>query len=124
MTNRIVRIVWQWLGLVFVGAGIIGIFVPLLPTTPFLLLAVFCFERGSPRLHNWLISHPTFGPAINNWRAHGAISNRSKLLAITFMALAFIGSWYAGAGNWVLMLQGAIFLGVGTFLLTRPHPPN
>ena len=58
-------------GFLFVGLGTLGIFVPVLPTTPVILLAAFCFSRSSPRLHDWLTGHAMFGPLIANWRERG-----------------------------------------------------
>ena len=70
------------------ATGIIGIFLPLLPTTPFVLLAAFCFARGSPRWEAWLLAHPRWGPMVRDWRDHRAIPWRAKLLAWTMMAAA------------------------------------
>ena len=66
------------LALLFIGSlalvlGVIGVFVPLLPTTPFILLAAWCFLRSSPRFHAWLTTHPRFGPIIRDWHERGAI---------------------------------------------------
>ncbi|MGM0401714.1 MAG: YbaN family protein [Chloroflexota bacterium] len=73
----------RWLlmiaGLLSLGLGILGIFLPLLPTTPFLLLAAGCFMRSSERLYRWLITHRWFGPYIRNYREHGAITRRAKI---------------------------------------------
>jgi uncharacterized membrane protein YbaN (DUF454 family) len=78
--------VHQWLltavGMLAMALGIIGIFVPLLPTTPFLLLAAACFVRSSDRSYRWLINHPWFGSYIHNYREHRAIPLRTKFTAI------------------------------------------
>lgn len=80
-------------GMVAVGLGAAGIFLPLLPTTPFLLLAAACFLRSSDRLHNWLITHKWFGRYIRQYREHKAISRQTKLATITLLwgTLAFSG---------------------------------
>ena len=67
-TPRLMRGVYLALGIGFVALGFIGAFLPVLPTTPFLVLAAACFARSSPRLENWLLQHPQFGPLLRNWR--------------------------------------------------------
>lgn len=76
-------------GLACLGLGIIGAFLPILPTTPLVLLAAFCFSRGSPRLNAWLLRNPVFGPMIRDWRFQGVIRLRPKLIATVTMALLF-----------------------------------
>ncbi len=77
---------WLLLGWLFLGIGVIGAFVPVMPTVPFLLVAAFCFERGSPKLHRWLMSHPRLGPPLQDWRNRRVIRPMAKLLAVTAMA--------------------------------------
>ncbi len=79
------RALWLLIGLLATGAGIAGIVLPLVPTTPFLLVAAFAFARSSDRLHSWLVTHPRLGPPITDWRDHGAISRRAKVLAVAVM---------------------------------------
>ena len=69
-------------GFGLVGLGTIGIFVPLLPTTPFLLLAAACFARSSERCHRWLLGHRLFGPILKNWHEHRCIPRRAKRVAV------------------------------------------
>lgn len=87
---------WVWLlcGFVCLITGVVGIVLPLLPTTPFILLAAFCFSRGSARCELWLLSHPRFGPMVRDWRANRALPLRAKQLATTMMALSSLGSWW------------------------------
>lgn len=108
------------LGWTMVLLGLLGVVLPGLPTTPFLLLAAFAFGKSSPRLKAWLESHPTFGPPIRDWEERGAISRRAKRLALTMMAVIFIASLVFAAPLWVLAVQ-AIGMGAGAaFILTRP----
>lgn len=118
-----VRPLWVALGVVCVGLGVLGLALPLLPTTPFLLLASYAFARSSPRLHRWLVSHARLGPLIEDWQRFGAISRRAKATAVGLMGAAFVGSLLAGFGGPVLVLQAFVLVGVAAFLLTRPEPP-
>ncbi len=118
------RALWQVLGLAATGCGFVGAFLPLIPTTPFLLLATFAFARSSPRLHRWLVTHPTFGPLLRNWRRHGAIDGRSKVLAILVMSAALAASWLLDAPSSVIAVQAAVLGVLAAFILTRPNGPR
>jgi len=83
--RQAVRAAWVVAGCVSLLLGIIGIFVPLLPTTPFLLLASACFLRGSKRLHQWLLSHGRLGKYIRDFEAGRGIPARAKVVAIAMM---------------------------------------
>ena len=118
------RIFWACSGGLFVVIGAIGVVLPLLPTTPFLLLAAYCFARSSPRLHDWLLTHKTFGPLIKNWDEYGSIDPRAKRIAIVVILLTPLISIAVGVPWWALAAQ-LIVLGVATtFILTRPDPPT
>lgn len=118
------RPIWFAAGLISLALAIAGAFLPLLPTTPFLLVAAFAFARSSPRLHNWLVNHRQFGPMIENWQRHGAISRRAKFLAATAMAAAVLLSWMTGFSNFVIGLQIAVMACVMLFIFTRPDAPT
>ena len=111
---------WRAGGMLALGLGLIGVPLPLLPTTPFLLLAVFCFARSSPRLHDWLVHHPRFGPPIRNWRENGAISRKNKTFAMIAMGGVFALSLAMGAPVFALVAQGLVLACTATFILTRP----
>lgn len=81
----IARPVFAALGLLFFGLGFIGMFLPVLPTVPFWLLAAACFLRGSARLYKWLMTHPQYGEYIYQYREAKAISNRTRIVAITML---------------------------------------
>ena len=105
-----------------IAVGFIGIFVPLLPTTPFVLLAAVCYSRGSERFHTWLHEHHRFGPMIHSWREHRAIGIRAKIAAvitvvasITYSTIRLDAPW-----NVIALLIGAAVL---TFILSRPSGP-
>lgn len=117
------RPLWFVIGLIATGCGIAGAVLPLVPTTPFLLLAAFAFARSSPRLHDWLVSHPVLGPPIENWRAHGAIATRVKVLAVVVMAVTLAASVLAGLDGWIILLQAGVMALAASFILTRPSGP-
>lgn len=116
------RVIWLAVGWLCVALGVLGVALPVLPTTPFLLLAAYAFARSSPRLHDWLVMHPLFGPPIEDWRREGAISRRAKRLAILSMAAVFLISLALGVGPLVLAVQGAALTCAAAFILTRPNP--
>ncbi len=117
------RFLWLLLGLGATGCGIAGAMLPLVPTTPFLLLAAFAFAKSSPRLHAWLTNHPQFGPLIANWQEHRAIGRGAKRAALFFMALALAASWLLAVPAWVLVVQAVALACVATFILSRPDGP-
>ncbi|MCB1391179.1 MAG: YbaN family protein [Rhodobacteraceae bacterium] len=118
------RLVWTIAGGLALVLGVVGIVLPLLPTTPLLLLAAFCFARSSPRLEMWLIEHPRLGPPIRDWRAEGAISPRAKALAMAAIAATFGLSLALRLPTRVLLIQGVALGAVTLFILTRPRPGN
>lgn len=119
------RFLYLALGWLMVAIGIIGIFLPLLPTTPFLLLAAWLFARSSERIETWLLTHPMLGPPLRDWRQHGAIPRRAKLIACVTIAASFVIFWYRVTPSPLLaMMVGAILLGSCTFIVTRPNRPQ
>lgn len=100
LRTRSQRLLWMLAGLVSLLVGIVGIFLPILPTTPFVLLAGFCFSRGSERLEAWMLGHPRFGPMIVAWRQNRAVPLRAKQLATVMMAISAIGTWFVVRSPW------------------------
>ena len=103
-----------------VGVAAIGALVPLLPTTLFLILALACFTRGSPRLARKLLAHPRFGPPLAARQQHRVISRRGKTLAVVGMALAAVLVALATDGWLATALVGATLAGVAGYVVTRP----
>ena len=116
------RYVWITIGWLCVGAGLVGAFLPLLPTTPFLLVAAYAFSKGSQRMHDWLVNHPQFGPPITDWQSEKAISRQTKKVASLSIIGIFVLSIALGVPLWALTTQGLILIGVVTFLWTRNEP--
>lgn len=114
------RYAWFLLGWIAVVLGAVGVALPVLPTTPFIILAAFAFGKSSPRLQIWLENNQTFGPIIAEWRANGAIAPRYKAMAIAMMLAAFSASITIGIALLVLIIQGACMLAAAIFILSRP----
>ena len=119
-----VRAMWLTVGFLALALAVLGVALPLLPTTPFLLVAAFAFARSSDRLHTWLLTHQTFGPIIDDWRKHGAISERVKIVSALLMVVVFALSVALEVGTTVLIVQAIALISAGTFVLSRPSPPQ
>ena len=112
------------LGWLMVGLGFVGIVVPGLPTVPFLLVALWAFSKSSQRFHDWLYNHPRLGPPLRDWRDHGAISVRAKILAVATMAASFVWVTFGIATDWVLpTVLAACLVPAAAFIVTRPGRP-
>ena len=83
------------LGLLCVGLGFIGVFVPGIPTTIFLIIALWAFTKSSEKLRYWLLNHKRFGPILNNWQEHKVVPRRAKILMVVLMSLAVILFYYS-----------------------------
>jgi uncharacterized membrane protein YbaN (DUF454 family) len=119
--HALARSIWTAAGAIALVLGIIGIPLPILPTTPFLLLAGFCFGKGSPRLRRWLETHPRFGPPVLAWEARGAIAPRHKRVALGMMAVTWCISILMGLPLYLIGIQALCFAGAGTYVWTRPN---
>jgi uncharacterized membrane protein YbaN (DUF454 family) len=119
---------WGWsrlpylaLGGVALGLGIVGVVVPLLPTTVFLLVAVWAFARSCPYFERALLEHPRLGPPIGDWRAHRCLSRRAKRLAVVAILASFgLSAFVLDGAGLPLAALGIVLAAVAVFLLTRP----
>jgi uncharacterized membrane protein YbaN (DUF454 family) len=109
-------------GWVFVGLGIVGAFLPVMPTTIFMIAALACFAKASPRLAQWLLDHPRFGPPLRAWKEEGAISRRAKRLAVIAMAVSWGIVAATAHGIAVPLGVGAVLVMVAIYVVTRPLP--
>lgn len=117
---RLLILAAAWL---MVGIGVIGIFLPVLPTTPFIILAAALFARSSPRFEQWLLDHPRFGQPLIDWRREGAISKKAKIASVSLMAASYgIVVFFGPPQLWLKLLIGAILIACAAFVLTRPSP--
>ena len=108
------------LGLLCVALAVVGIALLLLPTVPFLLLAAFFFAKSSSRLHNWLISHRTFGPVIDDWNSSGVIRPRAKKLSTLSIAAVLGLSFFLDVPGFIILIQIVTLGAVMAFIWTRP----
>lgn len=114
------RAVFTGIAWISVAVGVVGIFVPLLPITPFLLLSCALFARSSPRFEAWLVDHPTLGPPVRRWREHGAIPRSAKVVAGGSMATSFLALVWADPGATTLALVAVVLSACCAFVFTRP----
>jgi uncharacterized membrane protein YbaN (DUF454 family) len=112
-------IAFGWLN---VGLGVVGAFLPVMPTTIFLILALWAFSKSSARFHAWLYSHPILGRPLRAWQAHRVIPIPAKCLALTMMLLSLLYVTLFVAEGWVLPVSLALILSaVAGYILSRPH---
>ena len=114
------RLLYKALGLAMVGLAVAGVVLPLLPTTPFLIVAAWAFARSSPRLDAWLRNHRRLGPFLANWEARGAIPRSAKALAVVGCASGWGVLAWRGAPLWMLVGSAMLLLLVVAWVLSRP----
>lgn len=113
---------WLWLSVTYASLGLAaaGAVLPILPTTPFLLLALWAGTRASPRLRFRLYRHPRYGPILRNWHRHGVVPVSAKLLACSLMLVSAIALWFSQAPTVLIMAMCVFFAAVAFFILSRP----
>ena len=121
--SALAKLLWRVLALVCLALAVIGAFLPILPTVPFLIAAAWAGGRGWPALENWLLDHPHFGPHIRNWRQAGAVPRRAKWAALSMMSvsavlLLFVPAVPVAVKATVLLVMAL----AGLWLWRRPEP--
>lgn len=117
------RFMFFGLGCLMISLGVIGAFLPVMPTTIFLIIAAWCFGKSSPRLETWMLDHPRFGPGLRRWREEGAIAPRAKLMAVSGMTFGYALFWIEAKPG--LLLAGLVtvfMLGAAAYVVSRPKP--
>lgn len=118
-SNRVIRALWTVAGTLFLGLGIIGIILPLLPTTPFLLLAAYCYIRGSERVHTWLLGNKWFGEYIKNYQEKRGIPLRIKIWTISFLWITIaISAFFFIEITWIRIILVIIAAAVTYHIVT------
>jgi uncharacterized membrane protein YbaN (DUF454 family) len=113
------RWIYFGLGWVFFGLGVLGIVLPLVPTTPFMLLAAWGFSRSSRRFEHWLLEHRWFGAGVKRWRAHRVVPTRVKWVSYSTMLVTFALSLASGRLSWWALAGQAALMGYGAWFLAR-----
>jgi len=119
------RTTFKILGTGCVGLGLVGAFLPLLPSTIFFIMAAACFARSSPALEARLLQHPVFGPPVIAWREHGAIGRKSKTIALAGMAFGYgVFLYTSQPALWLALLVGLFIAGCALYVASRPGGPK
>lgn len=122
--QRLKRPVFMLLGLIFTAIGVAAAFLPVLPSTVFLIAAVYFFARSSPAMEAWILEHNVLGPPVLAWRDHGAIPRRAKYFAFSGMAFGFFCFLYFAQPSWLLLLPVTAFFAYGAWYVgSRPDGP-
>ena len=123
MLQHTVRLLLWVIGAISLALGVIGIFLPVMPTAPFVLLAAACFARSSPRIYGWLLRHRLFGPMIDTWQRERAVPRRVKWIALASMACSIGLSLLLMQGQpWLQLLLAVIGLTLSAWLIRLPEP--
>ncbi len=115
------RVFWLVLGWFSLLLGATGLFLPVVPTVPFLLVAVFGFARSSPRLAAKIMRHPKFGPPIRAWRKRGVIGRVAKIWAVSAMTAGVLWALWLGLDPRIIAVQALTCTAIGAWLVTRPE---
>ncbi len=114
ITNKSKIMILKLTGIIFVGLGILGVVLPILPTTPFLLVAAACFAKSSPSMQKKLLTNKTFGPLIHDWQKYRSIPRKSKRIALLTIVLSV--AWSAYILNDLLLTMLVVLLVAGPFI--------
>jgi len=105
----------------FLVLGFIGLLLPVIPTTPFILVSVWFFARSSKKLENWLVNHKIFGKSIRDWKEKGAISKKAKMSAIPLILFSFSTTIYFSELFYLNLFLAFLGVSISTFIITRPN---
>ena len=108
------------LGWLCVGLGFVGVFVPGIPTTIFLIIALWAFTKSSEKLRHWLLNHKRFGPILNNWQKHKVVPRRAKILMVVLMSLAVVLFYYSLQNLYLTIGLIIILVSVAIYVISLP----
>lgn len=117
--NRFIRFIIFSTGLISLVVGTIGVFVPLLPTTPFILLSAWCFLKSSNKAHGWLYAQPLLGKPLQQWEEKKIISKKSKAMGLTTIAFSLVVIWLKPTDFEIKLILSLILFLVSIFIVTR-----
>jgi len=120
MLKKTIKLLYLGLGVTCTALGFIGAFLPVLPTTPFLLVALWAFSKSSPRLQQWLYHHHRYGTTLQEWFEHGVISVRVKIIATTAICLSIPTAYFITESKSLLLFHVPIVVLTVIYLYTRP----
>ena len=116
------RAIYAMIGWMAVGLGALGALLPILPTTPFMILAAFCFAKSSPWARAWLVERSPFGAHITRWETQGAIARKAKITALAMMGAVVLLSILLQLQFMIIAVQISLILPAALFIWTRPEP--
>lgn len=115
-------LLWRLLAIISLILGVIGAFLPIMPTVPFVLVAAWAGGHGWPALEHYLLNHPKYGHHIRDWRERGAVSRKAKYIAIFMMSCSATGLWFSPAPLWAKWGVSLTMATVALWLSLRPEP--
>lgn len=118
---------YKLFGVLAVGLGLLGAFLPILPTTPFVLVAAYFFARSSERLYTWLLNHKRLGPRLRHWQTHRSLSKNEKVWALILVYSSMGALAYARRDAWYMLVIAALVVAFETWLMVwkiKTHRPR
>ncbi|MBL8506445.1 YbaN family protein [Methylobacillus glycogenes] len=122
MLEQTKTILWRILAVISLILGVIGAFLPIMPTVPFVLVAAWAGGQGWPELERYLLNHPRYGQHIRQWRENGAVSRKAKCFAVFMMSCSSIMLWFSPAPLWSKWAVSLTMAAVAIWLVLRPEP--
>jgi uncharacterized membrane protein YbaN (DUF454 family) len=123
--SRTRRAIYLGLGIFMLAIGIVGVWLPLIPTTGPVLLAAWCFARSSERFDQWMLNHRVFGPIVRDWRSGAGFTVRAKVIAVIALAVTFgVSIWFVRSNLAVVIGLVVLALALAVFIVSRPTKPR